>query len=177
MPSVYRPLIVMGLIQLTSSWNISIQQDELCNNKDDSIVSLEFTPDEFIDSFRKVFVMSDGSTAGFDSIPSSSELVSYTNSIMQNVGIGSRNSPARFHVCESNLMNVYMLAAVGNFAAKRDSNTNTPFPHIVVDAYTGKIAVATSYADVRTMFLETLLVICIITIARIYMFQMKQVYA
>jgi hypothetical protein len=133
-------------------------------------VELLFTPDEFIHSFKEVFVMSDGSVAGNNSIPSAMELTSYAQLLMHNVGVNSSTSPTRSHVCTSSLMNLYMLAAVGNFATHGDEAMINSLPSVVVDAYTGKLATLRSYADTRTIFLETLLVVCIIAIARIYIF-------
>jgi hypothetical protein len=66
-----------------------------------------------------------------------------------------------------------LLAAVGNLVSRAGDPNESPqssmqsMPTVVIDAYTGRLAMRTLYNAVRGYFVEALLVISIIVISRL----------
>ncbi len=71
------------------------------------------------------------------------------------------------------MLDLLLLAAVGNFVASPSDPNISPqssmrsMPSVVIDTYTGELVMHTQYDSVRGYFVEALLVISIIVIARL----------
>ena len=71
------------------------------------------------------------------------------------------------------VLDLLLLAAVGNFVASPSDPNISPqssmrsMPSVVIDTYTGELVMHTPYDSVRGYFVEALLVISIIVIARL----------
>lgn len=76
-------------------------------------------------------------------------------------------------ICGEDVVNLLLLAAVGNFVAGPSDPNISPqssaksMPSVVVDAYTGQLVMHTPYDAVRGYFVEALLIISIIVISRL----------
>lgn len=76
-------------------------------------------------------------------------------------------------ICGKDVVNLLLLAAVGNFVAGPSDANISPqssmksMPSVVIDAYTGQLVMHTPYDAVRGYFVEALLVISIIVISRL----------
>ena len=146
-------------------------------------ISLAFTPEDYVSTFRQVFVMSDGSipTAriGADSHPLISDAMKHILSVLGDVGVYASTDGNSIVVCETQLLRLAMLGALGNFVTN-PSDTDVrqvgSLATVVLDAYTGRLIITTPYSALRSYFLETLLVISVITIARLAMVRTVEVH-
>lgn len=147
-------------------------------------VSLAFTPEEYVSTFRQVFVMSDGSiptaTIDADSHPLLSDTMKHILSVLGDVGVYTSTDGGSIVVCETQLLRLAMLAALGNFVTNpsdTDVRQAGSLATVVLDAYTGRLIITTPYSALRSYFLETLLVVSIITIARLAMVRTVEVHS
>jgi hypothetical protein len=120
--------------------------------------------------------MSDGSqlqmtTTGSNSSDSILDSYVVTNilSIMGDVGVTHSVKGNSVTVCESDLLKVIMLASLGNFVTSPVDEVigSASIAQVVVDVYTGRLVVVIPYNSLRSYFLETLLVVSVIAIARL----------
>lgn len=135
---------------------------------------------EFFVAYSKVFKMSDGSkvdpltsTIGAQTIGSNISF-NYTHTLMRMVGvdrIDQQPGNSTFLLCGNDFGRLALFAVLGNFASSTvgDPNQATMGGSVVVDPFTGMLVRAGDYKSVRSYFVEALLVISILVIARISM--------
>lgn len=179
-------LITLGNCLLTvvpcpTTGNFALAQNSPDNTK---AISLSFTPEQYVSAFRQVFTMSDGSTptaiTGVDSHPLLSDAMKHILSILGDVGAQASPDGSSIVVCETQLLRLIMLGALGNFvinpldSAVRQAGS---LATVVLDAYTGRLIITTPYSALRSYFLETLLVVSVITIARLTMVRTVEIKA
>lgn len=182
-----RYFIILLLVNLTklehglcetvqSTVSIGVCDNTLRNPGGKNSVTLSFTEDEFLSTFSQVFHMSDGSqlqmtTTGSNSSDSILDSYVVTNilSIMGDVGVTHSVKGNSVTVCESDLLKVIMLASLGNFVTSPVDEVigSASIAQVVVDVYTGRLVVVIPYNSLRSYFLETLLVVSVIAIARL----------
>jgi hypothetical protein len=140
---------------------------------------------EFAHAYTDTFRMSDGSIM-VDSADSDLEHMDaafhHMKTLMASVGankytpVGSNqtyhNVGHTVDICGSNMTRILMLAVLGNFVSspvdpKYSSQSSEETLATVVVDYTGSLVVVHSFATMRTYFLESLLFISIISIARL----------
>jgi hypothetical protein len=159
----------LSTIPLTWSWNMTIRANPACQLGGNS-VELHFTGSEFIDEFKNVFIMSDGSAPTTSGSRSNEDVVKYTESLMAGIGITTSMDGDVMHMslCREKAMHVYMLATLGNLVqTPTDKTPANGVGSVVVDSFTGKLGVVPPYAILRASFLEALLVIAIAAIVRL----------
>lgn len=159
---------------VTSTLSISTCHNVLKSPAGGNAVTFSFTGDEFLNTFSQVFHMSDGSQLQMTTGNSSASILnSYavTNilSIMGDVGVTHSVEGNSLTVCESDILKVIMLASLGNFVTSPVDEIigSASIAQVVVDVYTGRLVVVIPYNSLRSYFLETLLVISVIGIARL----------
>lgn len=143
-------------------------------------VLVRATNAEFFDAYAGVFYMSDGSqigAGGGDGLGASS---AYFYTLMGAVGaevIAADGPGVAFRVCGAgNATRLALLAAVGNFVSPAADQLGTTtggarLPTVVVDARTGQLDLVGSLSAMRAYFLEAMLVVSILAIARLSMVQ------
>lgn len=144
-------------------------------------IRIRMTRSEFFDTYISIFDMSDGSnidnlysdnSTGKMTLKGSSSL-NYTSSLLRLVGV-EELSPAgesdmmTFQVCGIDMVKIFMLGIVGNFVTsdKKDEASNG-LAKVVIDVYTGRLTLVNSFSVVRSYFLETMLIISILAIAKL----------
>jgi hypothetical protein len=144
---------------------------------------------EFSRAYTETFRMSDGSVM-VDSADSDLEHMDaafhHMKTLMTSVGAMNWNDPNvnvghTVEICGSNMTKILMLAVLGNFVSspvdpKYSSQSSEETLATVVVDYSGSLVVVHSFATMRTYFLESLLFISIISIARLSLVK-KIVYA
>jgi hypothetical protein len=153
---------------------------------DDNQTAIQMTisSQEFFTVYAKTFAMSDGSTIQGDASDQDSDSpilqksFRYIHSLMANIGIeathySSNDADVKFRICNDQIVQILMFAVIGNFVTNPTDedlslqSTTKNLANIVIDVYTGQLIVVNSYNAIRALFLEALLVLCIIIIARI----------
>jgi hypothetical protein len=153
-------------------------------------VVVGLTDDEFFGAYSSVFRMSDGSAIqrGTDGGGGLGSSTSYFYTLMSAVGAdvveppsggwGSGAGGVRIRVCGGDVARIALLAVVGNFvspAGGAGSSGGAPggvgLPTVVVDARTGRLDLVGSLSAMRAYFLEAMLVVSILAIARLSMVQ------
>lgn len=138
-------------------------------------VQWRFTPEEFLHAFRDVFTMSDGSSPVLvddSGAPMLSLVMEHVLSLMGDVGVRTEGNGSAITLCEGDVLRLCMLAALGNFVtAPEDPEIGRPgtVATVVLDVYTRRLVVVTPYTSLRAYFLETLLVLSIVAVARLAM--------
>lgn len=141
-------------------------------------VAIKTSAAEFYASFARIFRLSDGSSI---SLPAQERMESlqYIQDMLYSVGVYVNRSATSssdgdiLQICGTDVLNVLLLAAVGNFVASPGDPNISPqssmksMPSVVIDAYTGQLVMHTPYDAVRGYFVEALLVISIIVISRL----------
>lgn len=157
---------------------------------------VRMTESEFFDSYARTFEMSDGSkmkmmgdgeeSGGYDS-RSFRQSIRYASSMMRMVGIeeifntttttttGSATTDMMtFQVCGPAIADIFMLSIVGNFVTSpseyssgSSSLSDEPLASVAIDVYTGKLTLVNSFSVVRSYFLEAMLVISVLAIAKL----------
>lgn len=143
-------------------------------------IAIKTSAAEFYSSFASIFRLSDGSSIR---IPAQERMESlqYIQDMLYSVGVyvnrsASSNGASEgdvLQICGNDVLNVLLLAAVGNFVASPGDPNISPqssmksMPSVVIDAYTGQLVMHTPYDAVRGYFVEALLVISIIVISRL----------
>lgn len=137
-------------------------------------IQLNFTVGDFVGVFAKTFVLSDGSTPVVSPSTSSGFLASgalkNVVGMLGDVGVRVGDNGTSLVVCEDDLLRIGMLAVLGNFVSTpMDQEVQVPgtIATVVVDVYTGALVVIPPYNVLREYFLETLLVISVLAIARL----------
>jgi hypothetical protein len=167
---------------LGNTYALSYSHIKCVNNA--SGFELRVTPHEFFTVYSKTFAMSDGSIIqdGFKGIGVDDMLLEksfiYIHTLMSNIGIDTQRYTAgdpdvAFKVCDNDLIQIFLFAVIGNFITNpldpdfsvQSSASN--LASIVIDVYTGQLVIVNSYSAIRPLFLEALLVLCIIIIARL----------
>jgi hypothetical protein len=147
---------------------------------------------EFARAYTNTFRMSDGSSI-VDSAENDLEHMDAAFHHMKTLmtAIGAENAANRrtsyanvghtVEICGGNMTHILMLAVLGNFVSSpidpkySSQSTAETFATVVVD-YTGSLVIVHSFATMRTYFLESLLFISIIAIARLSLVK-KIIYA
>lgn len=133
-------------------------------------ISLNVTTQEFYASYARIFQLSDGSSLLQPSASASSQdAAKYTQQLLHAVGVSSSLSgnTIAMNACGKDAMDILLLAAVGNLVSNPSDMNPVGTPTIVMDAYTGKLAVYMPYDTVRGYFVEALLIISILVITRL----------
>ena len=158
-------------------------------------VEINFTNEEFFSVYSQTFKMSDGSKISdtFTGIapdePFVQETLAYMKTLMSNIKVVEKGTQApgfvRLEVCNEDIIRLLLLGILGNFVTSPtdpnlSSQSSSEFlASVVVDVYTGKLVLVNSYNLIRSYFLETLLIISIIAIARLALVRnitMKEVH-
>lgn len=90
--------------------------------------------------------------------------------LLGDVGAAVDDNVTSMVVCEGDLLRLGMLAVLGNFVTgPEDGRLGSPgsTAAVVVDVYTGALVVTPSYSVTREYFLEALLVLSVLAIARL----------
>lgn len=147
-------------------------------------IQLTISSTEFFHVYAKTFAMSDGSEIQSDlsqtgsNNPLLQKSFRYIHTLMSDIGIeathySTNNSHVNFRICNHDLVEIILFAVVGNFVTNPDDtdfstqSSASNLASLVIDVYTGQLIVVNSYNAIRSLFLEALLVICIIIIARL----------
>jgi hypothetical protein len=146
-------------------------------------VRIHMPVNEFSQAYSATFRMSDGSSI-VDSADNDMEHMDAAFHHMKTLmtAVGARNVNDSEHIygsightvdiCGENMTRILMLAVVGNFVSSPidpnySSQTSAETLATVVVDYTGSLVVVHSFATMRTYFLESLLFISILAIARL----------
>ena len=137
---------------------------------------LFFEQEELLEAFTGVFHMSDGSvpmvhSSGSVGIPPRiSPALKYTMNALGHVGVRVSDDGKSLTVCNCDLLKLSMLAVMGNYVhSPMDDQLESrgSLASVVVDVYSGRLTVVPLYSTMREYFLETLLVISVIVMARL----------
>jgi hypothetical protein len=158
-------------------------QETTCDGNKTAI-QLTISSTEFFHVYAKTFAMSDGSVIQTDlsqtgsNNPLLQKSFRYIHTLMSDIGIeathySANDSHVNFRICNHDLVEIILFAVVGNFVTNPDDtdfstqSSASNLASLVIDVYTGQLIVVNSYNAIRSLFLEALLVICIIIIARL----------
>lgn len=141
-------------------------------------VNVSTTDAEFYAVFASQFRMSDGSAMDPSSVGDAAKARLFATRFMRNVGATvypDRDLPAAFTIemCGADLLRNALLAVVGNYVSNPGDVELSPVsstqavPVVVVDTYTGGLMTHVAYSGVRGYFVEALLVVSIVVIARL----------
>jgi hypothetical protein len=178
-----KPVTWLLLACISYNVNALTYKEATCENNKTAI-QLTITSHEFFTAYAKTFAMSDGSVIQSDMAqngvnnPLLQKSFRYIHTLMSNIGIeathySTNDSHVNFRICNDDLVQIILFAVVGNFVT---TPTDTDFStqssasnlaSLVIDVYTGQLIVVNSYNAIRSLFLEALLVLCIIIIARL----------
>lgn len=149
-------------------------------------LAINVTAREFYTSFASIFKLSDGSSMRPPS-EERMESVRYMQELMYAVGISVNETASAaangmyegdvLQICGQDVVDLVLLSIVGNFvtnpsdpqlsSSSAAGGMASAMPSVVVDTYTGKLAVRMPYDAVRGYFIEALLIISIIVITRL----------
>lgn len=76
----------------------------------------------------------------------------------------------QFKICGKDVPRLLLLGIIGNFVtspAETTGGSSEPLASVVIDVYTGKMTLVHSFNALRSYFLETLLIISILAIAKL----------
>ena len=138
-------------------------------------------------AYSKGFRLSDGSRMTLheekeSNTTSATDTVNYMRDMLRNMRVDSEDhssgTPGQprsvvFHLCGDDIMQLFIFGMIGNFVTDpTDQSLSTQVSSesvasVVIDVYTNKLILVNSFNIIRTYFLETLLVISIIAIARL----------
>jgi hypothetical protein len=154
-----------------------------CSPLDKNGIRIRMTRSEFFDTYISIFDMSDGSniddlysdnSTGKMTLKGSS--LNYTSSLLRLVGV-EELSPAgesdmmTFQVCGIDMVKIFMLGIIGNFVTSTkkgaDEASQNGLAKVVIDVYTGRLTLVNSFSVVRSYFLETMLIISILAVAKL----------
>lgn len=141
---------------------------------------------EFFDVFASQFRLSDGSLVSASAREAGAETSEqwagrareFAQRFLGNVGVtvvpgSTAQSAFAIQICDKHVLRNVLLSVVGNFVlspgdpeASPSSSTQAP-PTVVVDPYTWDLMTHVSYSGVRGYFVEALLVVSIVVIARL----------
>ena len=142
------------------------------------MLQFDISLNDFSSSYREVFYMSDGSQV--DPRDNDHMRIAYEHMLMLMGGIGISHNDSHVNgdfytkwVCPEEIPRIFMLATLGNFLTSPSdskvwegiSSSHTP-PVIVIDR-SGKLTISNSFAQTRSMYLEALLLISVVAIARL----------
>lgn len=154
-------------------------------NEDGTSVVIRAAKADVLQAYSNIFKMSDGSTpspsAGGDATANTQLSVSYVGTLLEAVGVEMEdvvdvgNDKVDIKVASGQVVEVLLLAIMGNFVSRSSdadkgslqSSASDTLPRVVVDVYTGKLQLVSSFSTLRAYFLETLLIISVISIARL----------
>lgn len=169
-----------------------------------SAVDVEFTKREFFTAYASTFRMSDGSAILVPDEGSGGEFadraLSYLTTLMRNIGVNKVEEAiggegvtekVRLRVCEADVIRLLFMGVLGSFVSSTATDGSAkPSPqdsqstasseflsNVVVDVYTGELEFTNPYnvLSYRSFFLETLLVVSVIVIARLALVQTVRV--
>jgi hypothetical protein len=179
------PLFLMLLCQLGIACVLARDVTPIKCAGDIDGVRIHMPVNEFARAYTNTFRMSDGSVM-VDSQDSDLEHMDaafhHMKTLMVSIGAtkyiptGSNqtyvNVGHTVDICGSNMTRILMLAVLGNFVSspvdpKYSSQSSEETLATVVVDYTGSLVVVHSFATMRTYFLELLLFISIVSIARL----------
>lgn len=144
------------------------------HDAESSCVIVKSSAQEFYASYAGIFRMSDGSSVSV-SAPTTAQ-IDYVKSLMESIPVAvtaDSDDAMIMKVCGKDNLDILLLAVLGKFvtnpgeASTAQSSSANAVPSIVVDTYTGKLAVHMPYDAVRGYFVEALLVISILVITRL----------
>lgn len=140
---------------------------------------------DVLSAYAGVFQASDGSTVstsdGSGGGGGNLGGTGYVRTLMRMAGADVGPTPGdpgstSIMICGPDVARLAMLGAMGNLVTSPGDAAGSgaavvpggqPFATVVVDAYTGKLAFLQPYSSMRTFFLEAMLVISILAIARL----------
>jgi hypothetical protein len=100
--------------------------------------------------------------------------LNYTSSLLRLVGVeelslAGESDMMTFQVCGIDMVKIFMLGIVGNFvtSTKKDEASQNGLAKVVIDVYTGRLTLVNSFSVVRSYFLETMLIISILAVAKL----------
>lgn len=165
-----KPLFLLLLMLYSSSFVLATTIEKEAGS---SCVIVKSTAQEFYASYAGIFRMSDGSSVSV-STPTTAQ-IDYVKSLMKfiPVTVTAQEDEMTMKVCDKDNLDILLLAVLGKFVTNpgepstAQSSSANAVPSIVVDTYTGKLAVHMPYDAVRGYFVEALLVISIIVITRL----------
>lgn len=150
---------------------------------DDGLQGVKILMDahEFFESYSQVFHMSDGSKIQLprrnlvDPSHIAGKSLTYIQNLLSGLGVlcGEEDNKLSFTICPDDIGNLMFLAVIGNFVTSpldADMSSTSSMPglaSVVIDVYTGAITLVAPYNMMRAYFMETLLVISVMAIARI----------
>lgn len=157
------------------------------NNNNTNGIRVRMTKSEFFDSYISMFEMSDGSNIDTISSDQTTKMtlkgssLNYTSALLRLVGVEevsdekniNDNSMMTFQICGMDMVEIFMLSIVGNFVVtspSKDENngvSSNGLASVVIDVYTGRLTLVNSFSVVRSYFLETMLIISILAIAKL----------
>jgi len=160
--------------------HVSSSSNTCVNGRDK--LKFDIPLDEFSSSYRKTFYMSDGSVV--DPRDNDHMRIAYEHmlQLMGGIGVSTEDSLVNGDVyskwvCPEEIPRIFMLATLGNFlTSPSDSrvwegvSSSRKLPVIVIDR-TGKLIISNSFAQTRSMYLEALLLISVVAIARLSIFK------
>lgn len=172
--TVLAVMIVMAVVG-RGSGAVRISSSSANNN---GCVNVSTTDAEFYAVFASQFRMSDGSAMDPSSVGDAAKARLFATRFMRNVGATvypDRDLPTAFTIemCGADLLRNALLAVVGNYVSNPGDVELSPVsstqavPVVVVDTYTGGLMTHVAYSGVRGYFVEALLVVSIIVIARL----------
>jgi hypothetical protein len=141
-------------------------------------IHMQISRTEFSHAYSDIFHMSDGSIVIDDGSTRDEKHMDaafrHMETLMTAVGARKINTTSghAVEVCGEDMCRILMLAVLGNFVSspsdpKYASQSSVETMATVVVDYTGSLVVVHSFATMRTYFLESLLFISIIAIARL----------
>jgi hypothetical protein len=154
-------------------------------------IGIQMTTSDFTDAYTQTFHMSDGSkivdSADSGDMEHMNAAFERMKVMMSAIGAVQDNNQSvavehTVRICGQNMTRILMLAVLGNFVSspadpKYNSQSSAETLATVVVDYSGSLVVVHSFATMRTYFLESLLFISIIAMARLSLVKKVQYIA
>ena len=159
-----------------------ISAQALCGTGD-ALLPITIPIDAFAEAYQKTFAMSDGSFVDTSRNQHMCEAFKKMLTLMQNIGVHPANATMgletyqletyQLNVCQEQLAEIFMLAVLGNFVVTPDEAQKTAelsytksIATVVVNRM-GDLTIVNSFDAMRTFYLESLLFVSIVAVARL----------
>lgn len=179
------PAILSVLLLFVCYVDGSLGQGQASVDSSGSSFVLRTKKSDFLGAYAAVFKMSDGSSIDPSLFEGGGEYgartghtgfsIEYVSTLLEPVGVEVLEDPddagmVQLKVSVSSIPESLLLAVIGNFVLSPPApgpSSAYSLPAVVVDVYTGRLQLVSSFSMLRAYFLETLLIISVIAIARL----------